>query len=559
MSISSRGEFLFRCSGLLILASCSLFDSLASAEDVGQVPGRKLFMREWTPNTARSPGEGDGLGPQFNESSCVGCHNQGGPGGAGPSAKNVQLISAFRAEPITRTESLQHAAPASVPSSSPFGSSSQVKPSEAPAPVDDLFGDSPQPAKATPPALANASAPEIQDERELLAAIHPGFRQANSIVFHRFSTGPGYAEFRRKFGHSFHDQSGMGMPGMLGMSGMVGMSDRFGADQHEVLREPRLQTFLRTQASRIGNFILIASQRNTSALFGSGQIDAIPDSVLVAASQKKYNGWSQITGRVAKLKDGRIGRFGWKAQKASLRDFVFTACAVELGLHVPGEAQAGMPQFPAYEPRGFDLNELQCNALVAFVAKLPAPQVRTLADKSDLKFFKAGRERFDSIGCSVCHTPHLGPVANIYSDLLLHDMGQELSDSGVYGGSALRATDDDEANGPVPLFNTADRNRRPIDEMKLIGATRSEWRTPPLWGVRDSAPYMHDGRADTLEQAIALHGGEGSESAQKFFALTEPERLQVTLFLRSLIAPQNEPSVKPSPEKAQTQTTAAKP
>src|SRR6185312_8422808 len=48
-------------------------------------------------------------------------------------------------------------------------------------------------------------------------------------------------------------------------------------------------------------------------------------------------------------------------------------------------------------------------------------------------------------------------------------------------------------------------------------ASRFEWRTPPLWGFRDSGPYLHDGRADTIDQAIALHGGEAANVAQKFF------------------------------------------
>src|SRR5262249_54824392 len=56
--------------------------------------GRELFLREWVPNDPRSHG-GDGLGPVFNDSSCVACHNQGGPGGGGPASKNVDLLSAF--------------------------------------------------------------------------------------------------------------------------------------------------------------------------------------------------------------------------------------------------------------------------------------------------------------------------------------------------------------------------------------------------------------------------------------------------------------------------------
>jgi CxxC motif-containing protein (DUF1111 family) len=76
----------------------------------------------------------------------------------------------------------------------------------------------------------------------------------------------------------------------------------------------------------------------------------------------------------------------------------------------------------------------------------------------------------------------------------------------------------------------------PIPE-KMIGAGRQEWRTPPLWGVRDSAPYLHDGRARSLEQAIAFHGGEAQLSANRFYRLKPEERTQVLTFLRSLVAP----------------------
>ena len=66
---------------------------------------------------------------------------------------------------------------------------------------------------------------------------------------------------------------------------------------------------------------------------------------------------------------------------------------------------------------------------------------------------------------------------------------------------------------------------------------RQEWRTPPLWGFRDSGPYLHDGRAQTLEQAVAMHGGQAASSAQQFFGLSPRERLRVEAFLKSLVAP----------------------
>ena len=79
-------------------------------------------------------------------------------------------------------------------------------------------------------------------------------------------------------------------------------------------------------------------------------------------------------------------------------------------------------------------------------------------------------------------------------------------------------------------------------------ASRFEWRTAPLWGFRDSGPYLHDGRADTIDQAVALHGGEATTIASKYFSLSPRERRQVEAFLKSLTAPEPvAPSRSPVP------------
>ena len=106
----------------------------------------------------------------------------------------------------------------------------------------------------------------------------------------------------------------------------------------------------RGQAPNGQRLVALPSQRNATALFGAGLVDSIPDEVLEAAAARKHSDFPEITGRVARLKEGKIGRFGWKAQKASLHDFTMTACAVELGLHVPEQPQAGTPQSPDYQP-----------------------------------------------------------------------------------------------------------------------------------------------------------------------------------------------------------------
>ncbi len=148
----------------------------------------------------------------------------------------------------------------------------------------------------------------------------------------------------------------------------------------------------------------------------------------------------------------------------------------------------------------------ECAALVAFVRGLPAPVERVPATPREAESLRAGRGSFERIGCAACHRPKLGPVNGIYSDLLLHDMGDGLGDTSAYSSSLSDpdADRDSRADARFPsgldAFVGGPPSPRP--------ASRREWRTPPLWGIRDSDPYLHDGRAETLEQAIALHEGE---------------------------------------------------
>lgn len=300
------------------------------------------------------------------------------------------------------------------------------------------------------------------------------------------------------------------------------------------------------QTAMHGEFFLTTSQRNPTALFGTGLIDGIPDKILETAAAQKFSKFPEISGRVSRLADGRIGRFGWKSQKATLHDFTMTACAVELGLHVPEHSQSALPYQTEKGPQGFDLNEVECLALVSYLKKLPAPVERKPAQSNAAEYIAEGQKLFDTVGCAACHIPNLGDVAGMYSDLLLHDMGPEMGDNGQYGVFIPDSPGDNpETEFPaltaatgtpgMPFqFRGGELGKVPA---KMIGATELEWRTPPLWGLRDSAPYLHDGRAKSIEQAIAFHGGEASRSTQLFFKLTHTERQKLVAFLKTLVAP----------------------
>ncbi len=292
--------------------------------------------------------------------------------------------------------------------------------------------------------------------------------------------------------------------------------------------------------SRFNRIQISRSQRNATALFGVGLIDAIPEKAIVELAQEEQQKYPEVAGRPSKQKDGRIGRFGWKAQKPTLEDFALTACAVELGLEVPGHEQAGLAMKPDYKAPGLDMDKAECDALVRFLSDLPAPVERNAATKQEAASIAAGHKQFVAVGCANCHVQRVGPADGIYSDLLLHDMGPDLGDTGNYG---IFIHDMPEEEQKDPRFIESDPNSplqpsKPTAEQlaKLTGALRQEWRTPPLWGVRDSGPYLHDGRADTLEQAIAFHGGQSSAAAIKFFQLKPEQRQQVIAFLKSLTA-----------------------
>ena len=402
--------------------------------------GEALFFKEWVANDPARP-VGDGLGPVFNESSCVACHGLGAPGGAGPESKNVVLLSA-------------------VPTS-------------------------------------GGNLPKGVEQ------IHPGFQSARSTVLHRYGTDPFYASWRRHLIQATNPNA---------QAAFVGPVKETAESQiHQIAARTSPRGRALEQSSSLNpapGIRLRVSERNTPALFGAGRIDSISSEVIIREAKWQP---AEVRGRVSRDREGRVGRFGWKAQVSRLHEFVRVACAGELGLEVPGHSQSISPLAPLDRAKGLDLTEPECDALVSFVRGLPAPVAIDPDGPQGSQAMVEGRQLFAEVGCASCHTPSLGDVRGIYSDLLLHEMGQTLSDTGEYYGS-------DGSGSPG-------------------GPSSGEWRTPPLWGYRDSGPYLHDGRAENLEEVVALHGGQGSRSALMFFALSREKRSSIETFLKSLVAP----------------------
>jgi len=258
----------------------------------------------------------------------------------------------------------------------------------------------------------------------------------------------------------------------------------------------------------------IVVRRRTTPLFGLGLVDATPDSVfqsLAAAESVRGDG---VAGRVNMTDNIRagtktVGRFGWKAQVPTLFQFAGDALVNEEGITTPDFPDENCPQGNcaelAFNPAPA-LNDAgnKPAVLTDFMLMLaPPPRGPQTTDTID------GEQIFQTIGCDACHVATLttgsSTIAALdhqtyhpYSDFLLHDMGS-LGDG-----------------------------------LEMAGSTGSEARTAPLWGLRFINQYLHDGRAATLEQAIAAHDGQAAGSRDRFAALSAVARGKIVAFLRSL-------------------------
>jgi CxxC motif-containing protein (DUF1111 family) len=273
---------------------------------------------------------------------------------------------------------------------------------------------------------------------------------------------------------------------------------------------------------------------NSTALFGAGWIDRLSDKSILnnhlKTSLKQIgreldgNFKGVVSGRPRVLADGRVGKFGWKAQFATLDEFVAAACANEVGLGNSRRNQAkpmGSASYPDVKP---DLDDTQFDALTAFIDTLDRPEEVVVEDVALASTAARGKALFSSVGCASCHVPDMGGIEGIYSDFLLHrldDPSRAAEGGGYGGGRASGATETVEV--PLPRDH-------PLPE---------EWKTPPLWGVADSAPYMHDGASPTLQTAIARHMTNAQAVTDAYSDLSPDDRAAVIAFLKTLKAPAN--------------------
>jgi len=259
---------------------------------------------------------------------------------------------------------------------------------------------------------------------------------------------------------------------------------------------------------------------------GLGLLELVPEAEILAQADPDDADGDGVSGRANRVWDVaagevRLGRFGWKANQPGLRQQSAGAFLGDIGITTslfPAQnctsAQAACASAPTGDdPGGAELDDDKLKNVTYYGFTLAAPGRRHFRDETVLR----GKQVFHDLGCAGCHAPvlHTGAstdfpeLANLtirpYTDLLLHDLGDDLADG-------------------RPDFL----------------ADGHEWRTPPLWGiglfqvVNGHELYLHDGRARGVAEAVLWHGGEAEASADGFRALPRDDREALVAFLESL-------------------------
>ena len=268
-----------------------------------------------------------------------------------------------------------------------------------------------------------------------------------------------------------------------------------------------------------------AAHRNALPLFGIGQFEFVTDATILSNADPDDANGDGISGRVNFFL-GSVGRFGVKCQSNNIEAFVRAPLNNQMGITsnpflggagivslacspVPALQAAGDPNTPTADNDGIpdpEMNTQDLGDLIAFTRFLAPPRAKARSAAAE-----RGKALFTSVGCAKCHLPSLptskGTTLEAFTDLLIHEMGS-LAD-GISQG--------------VPQPST------------LAGfTTGSEFRTAPLWGVSMHGPFLHDGRASTLAEAITMHDGEGLAAKTAFDALTQQSKNDLVAFLESL-------------------------
>ena len=275
----------------------------------------------------------------------------------------------------------------------------------------------------------------------------------------------------------------------------------------------------------------VVAQHSAMPLFGSGLIEAIPESEII--SNAAVTNADGIVGTVAMVTDPvtgqqMVGRFGWKAQQADLLAFVSQAANNEIGvtsrIFPVGNAPNGNTNTYNTLNQCADPNDNIDGSGKANIDR-EADYLRYLGPppgSATSSNTVAGKVLFSQIGCAICHTPTMTTAANFIP----------VSDLAIVTNTVITAL----SGQTVPLYsdlllhNMGSLN----DNIALGGAATNMMKTPPLWGLTNSAPYLHDGRGTNLDYAIRLHAGDAALAEGRYINLTPTQQSQLQAFLNSL-------------------------
>jgi CxxC motif-containing protein (DUF1111 family) len=269
----------------------------------------------------------------------------------------------------------------------------------------------------------------------------------------------------------------------------------------------------------------IIQHRMPTELFGDGLIDAIPDSAILANAVNQGLGIQGIANMTADANGVlRPGRFGRKAQRPTLIQLVADAFGHDLSITNPLVTTEDLPQgnpIPSVCPTGpLPLNDKGAETIDIsdFVEFLAAPVPLPFSANA-----MAGQETFISIGCAKCHVQSYTTQANFQIP------------TNFTGGLTTVNALSNQVVSPYSDFLVHDMGPALADQIPMGQATGSQFRTTPLWGLSGRTTYMHDGRATSLAQAIAIHGGEATTVIGNYYtALSSTDQSNLLAFLNSL-------------------------
>lgn len=287
----------------------------------------------------------------------------------------------------------------------------------------------------------------------------------------------------------------------------------------------------------------LASKAKSSGKAARGEIKA--KGVSFGFLTVKPDG-SADTGEVVGI-DGDlvIKPFGWKGNMASIRDAVEDALLIHHGMQSDHLVATAKPDrigpFGGLDPDGdgvvSEIKEGQVTALTLFMAMQEVPQIVMPPDSNTALMWADGRARFDSLGCSSCH------VSSLVVDKTTFSLASRTGGPAVTVDLAKDAAEPritvSEQDAKTHVFLFSDLKRHDVgtglaEARADRGVAGNLFLTRPLWGVGRSGPYLHDGRAPTLEAAILAHGGEAQKARDAYAVMGDAQRGGVRVFLTSL-------------------------